>query len=348
MEITKINCPAGQVAIKCPYTMAPTRIVVHNTANDASAMAEISYMLGNPNYTSFHYAVDDYHAVQGIEENRNGWHAGDGIEGVGNRQGIGIEICYSLSGGDRFTKAEIIAAQLIASILKRYGWGIDKVTKHQDYSGKYCPHRTLDLGWDRFLGLVSSALRPVWTPMDVPRSMVAIKPVQPVNIVTGELLGAPIDAGRQIAFVTRTTWNGITYLRTQWSTERDLDTGIRLDELMEVPITTTTTTVAPTTTTTTTAPIVTTTTTEVTTTTTTLISEEEIMTILSDKMYTILKWVLLTVMPALLVFVQTLGLNFVMWTANGVSVTVTLLLAALATFLGVIVGISTVQYNKQK
>lgn len=67
---------------------------------------------------------------------------------------IHIEICYSLSGGNRFTKAEENAAEYTAYLLKKYGWGIDKVTKHQDYDGKYCPHRTLDLGWTRFLNMV--------------------------------------------------------------------------------------------------------------------------------------------------------------------------------------------------
>lgn len=64
---------------------------------------------------------------------------------------IGIEICYSKSGGKRFEEAEELAAEYIAHLLKKYGWGIDKVKKHQDWSGKYCPHRTLDLGWKRFL-----------------------------------------------------------------------------------------------------------------------------------------------------------------------------------------------------
>jgi N-acetylmuramoyl-L-alanine amidase CwlA len=164
MEITKVNCPSNKVSIKCPYSMSPTRIVVHNTANDASAMSEISYMLGNSNYTSFHYAVDDYRVVQGIEENRNSFNAGDGANGKGNREGISIEICYSKSGGDRFTNAEQNAVHLIVDILRRYGWGIDKVTKHQDYSGKYCPHRTLDMGWQRFLNMISAELNPAPIP----------------------------------------------------------------------------------------------------------------------------------------------------------------------------------------
>ena len=158
VEIRKIECPESQAKIKCPHLMTPTRIVVHNTANDASAANEISYMHRNSNYTSFHFAVDDVEIIQGIDLNRNAWHAGDGATGIGNRFGIGIEICYSKSGGERFIKAEQNAAELVAYLLNKYGWGIDKVTKHQDYSGKYCPHRTLDMGWDRFLDMVKAAM----------------------------------------------------------------------------------------------------------------------------------------------------------------------------------------------
>ena len=158
MKIVKNLVPESKYKIKCPYSMKPTRIVVHNTANDASAQAEISYMIRNNETVSFHYAVDDKEVVQGIEENRCSWHAGDGGNGKGNREGIAIEICFSKSGGDRFIKAEQNAVELIVDILKRYGWGIDKVTKHQDYSGKYCPHRTLDMGWDRFIKMIEAKL----------------------------------------------------------------------------------------------------------------------------------------------------------------------------------------------
>ena len=157
MEARQMLVDKSKYSVKCPYSMTPTRIVVHNTANDASANNEIKYMITNSNETSFHFAVDDKEVVQGIPLNRNAWHAGDG-NGKGNREGISIEICYSKSGGDRFIKAEQNAAKLIADLLKERGWGIDKVTKHQDYSGKYCPHRTLDMGWQRFLNMVSAEM----------------------------------------------------------------------------------------------------------------------------------------------------------------------------------------------
>ncbi len=157
VPIVKMIVPSSRYYLKCPYEMTPTRIVVHNTANDASARNEITYMTNNDYETSFHYAVDDKEIVQGIEENRNGWHASDG-NGKGNREGIAIEICYSLSGGKRFIKAEKNAVDLIVDILNRYNWNIDKVTKHQDYTNKYCPHRTLDMGWDRFLNMIKEKL----------------------------------------------------------------------------------------------------------------------------------------------------------------------------------------------
>lgn len=146
--------------IKCPYAMIPQGITVHNTANDASAINEINYMISNNNEVSFHYAVDDKEAVQGLPLNRNGWHASDGGNGFGNRKTIAIEICYSKSGGARFDKAEENAAELIAMLLQEYGWGIDKVKRHYDYARdkKYCPHRTMDKGWDRFLNMVKSKM----------------------------------------------------------------------------------------------------------------------------------------------------------------------------------------------
>lgn len=158
MQITNVTCPSSKYSIKCPYEMTPQGICVHNTANDASAMAEISYMLGNNNKTSFHVAVDNERVVTGLPFNRNAWHSGDGGNGKGNRTQIAIEICYSKSGGERFEEAENLAACYIAYLLKQYGWGIEKVSKHRDYSGKYCPHRTLDMGWERFLNKIREQL----------------------------------------------------------------------------------------------------------------------------------------------------------------------------------------------
>lgn len=89
----------------------------------------------------------------------------DGSNGPGNRKSIGIEICYSKSGGDRYNKAEENCVQLVAMLLKRYGWGIDRVKKHQDWSGKYCPHRILAEGrWESFKNRIAKAMGGTPTP----------------------------------------------------------------------------------------------------------------------------------------------------------------------------------------
>lgn len=131
-------CPQSKWSIKCPYILIPEGICVHNTANNASALNEITYMNNNDAQVSFHYAVDDKEVRQGILWNRNAWHAGDGANGKGNRNYIAIEICYSLGGGEKFDKAEKLAAKFIAQLLKENNWDIKNVKKHQDFSGKYC------------------------------------------------------------------------------------------------------------------------------------------------------------------------------------------------------------------
>jgi len=146
--------------IKSPYSMTPQFITVHNTANDASAENEIKYMITNSNQVSYHVAVDDKEVIQAIPFNRNAWHCGDG-QGNGNRKSIGVEICYSKSGGARYVAAEENAVQYIAKLLKQYGWGIDRVKKHQDWNGKYCPHRILSENrWNSFLKRIEQAMKP--------------------------------------------------------------------------------------------------------------------------------------------------------------------------------------------
>lgn len=158
MEIKQNLVNAGKYSIKCPYERTPQFYVIHNTYNDAAASNEVAYMIRNDNKVSFHYAVDDVEVVQGLPEDRSAFASGDGGKGQGNLYGIHVEICYSKSGGDRFIKAEQNAAKFVADGLKAHGWGIDKVKKHQDFANKYCPHRTLDMGWQRFLNMVQANL----------------------------------------------------------------------------------------------------------------------------------------------------------------------------------------------
>lgn len=154
----QVLLPSSKFNIKAPYKMVPQYITVHNTANDASASNEVAYHNRNNNQVSYHVAVDDIEVIQCIPFDRNAWHCGDG-KGNGNMKSIGIEICYSKSGGERYKQAEENAVQYIAKLLKEFGWGIDRVKKHQDWSGKNCPHRILNENrWNSFLKRIENAL----------------------------------------------------------------------------------------------------------------------------------------------------------------------------------------------
>ena len=133
--------PESLYPLKAPYTMTLEYVTIHNTANDTTAVNEAQYVHNNHANTSYHVAIDDKNAVQIIRFNRNGFHAGDGATGPGNRKSIGIEICYSESGGQKYVDSEANAIEYIAHVPKQYGWRIDRVRWHRDWSGKDCPHR---------------------------------------------------------------------------------------------------------------------------------------------------------------------------------------------------------------
>lgn len=174
VQIRQMLVSQKKYNIKCPNAMTPEYITVHNTANDASANNEIQYMINNSSQVSYHIAVDDVEAVQGLPLDRNGWHSGDG-NGPGNRKSIGVEICYSRSGGERYRKAEQNAIKVIAKLLRERGWGIDRVKKHQDWSGKYCPHRILGEGrWEEFKAAIQKELTGQQTAAPTPTGTIGV------------------------------------------------------------------------------------------------------------------------------------------------------------------------------
>lgn len=158
LTIREMKLPDNKYPRKATYPMQPIGIVIHNTWNYAPAINEVSYMQTNDAWLSFHFAVDELEAIQCLPLDRSSWNAGDGTYGPGNRKYISIEICRSRSSLKFFEPSEKNGAILTALLLKKYGWDISRVKKHQDFSGKYCPHRTLDLGWKRFVKMVQAEL----------------------------------------------------------------------------------------------------------------------------------------------------------------------------------------------
>lgn len=64
--------------------------------------------------------------------------------------------------------------------------------------------------------------------------------------------------------------------------------------------------------------------------------------ILPDKVYNVLKWLLLTFTPALIMLISTLGVIYDFDTE-----VFTLTIGAVATFIGTLIGISNHNYNKK-
>ena len=147
------------------YKMTPRYITIHDTVNPgagANAKAHAAYLKGAAAAAipaSWHFTVDDKAIYQHLPLNENGWHAGDGTNGTGNRQSIGIEICENRDGNRAVAEAN--AAWLVAKLLKDYGLGLDRVKQHYDWSGKNCPRvlRGRKGGWQDFLAAVESHLK---------------------------------------------------------------------------------------------------------------------------------------------------------------------------------------------
>ena len=166
-------------------SMKPKTVVIHNTANRASAENEARYVHSRRSGVSYHYAVDDKEAIQLMPHTKSGWHAGEGGRTIGGRNGIAIEICYSLDKGDkRYPIAEDNAAHLAAKILLQEGLSIKDLSKHQDWSGKYCPHRMLDnRGWEPFKRKVAKYMEEIKGTSKGEMTMLGNKPVAVISVV---------------------------------------------------------------------------------------------------------------------------------------------------------------------
>ncbi|WP_339309782.1 N-acetylmuramoyl-L-alanine amidase [Paenibacillus sp. FSL k6-2145] len=142
--------------------MNPKTITIHNTGNANSSAANERAWLTNPTnvrQASYHIVVDEKEAVECIPLNENAWHAGDGSGATsGNRTSISLEICES---GDYAQTLEN-ATELVAKMLEERGWGVDRLRRHFDWSGKICPRLMYDdgkwTGWSLFKAAVNVKL----------------------------------------------------------------------------------------------------------------------------------------------------------------------------------------------
>lgn len=155
-------------------------ITIHETGNtDAGADAEahgkyLAGSAGEASLTSWHYTVDDHAIVQHLPDNETAYHAGDGADGPGNTQSIGIEICVN-SDGD-FEKAKANAAALVRLLMAEHSIPLANIKQHHDWNGKNCPAtiRATPGAWEEFLALCSGESEgPEEPPTDQPADWAA-------------------------------------------------------------------------------------------------------------------------------------------------------------------------------
>lgn len=140
--------------IKAPYSMNAKKVTLHETDNQASAINEINYMNSNNNQTSYHVAVDEKEAIQGIPFNRNAWHAGDGGNGYGNRNTLSFEICRNYDRtrqttalleplSSKYQNGVRNAIKVVAQIMVDQGIVANNsnIKTHNDWNGKHCPRK---------------------------------------------------------------------------------------------------------------------------------------------------------------------------------------------------------------
>ena len=211
VKIVQNWLPESKYYLKASYDMQPKGIIVHNTAGAASAMEEANRMISNNSPISFHVVIDEKEVVECIPFRRNAWHAGDGGYGFANRNLIGIEIARSTSAQEVYLQAEANAVIYVAGVLKEYGWGVDKLYKHKQFSATACPHRTEELGWQRFIALVQAELNPLKKPSEPKPKVVAPSPYQrdadklkKLGLTTGERLNDNLKRGEFFSILNKT------------------------------------------------------------------------------------------------------------------------------------------------
>jgi hypothetical protein len=125
------------------HPMLPIYITIHETGNrsiGADAKMHARYLKGDSaaaNSVSWHFTVDDHSVYQHLPVIESAYHAGDGGQGIGNRQSIGIEICVNADGN--IEQAKENAQWLVGKLMVDRGILIGNVVQHNHWSGKNCP-----------------------------------------------------------------------------------------------------------------------------------------------------------------------------------------------------------------
>lgn len=140
-------------------------LVVHNTANTASAKNEALNLKNNYAESSFHYVIDDTSIIQCVHDYDTAWAVGPwkgATAIIRNNQSISIEVC---SNGTEFTAKEVEnLRKLVLHLMEYYGISADHVVRHYDcHTGHkacpaaYCGSAAKDAKWEKLHASITTS-----------------------------------------------------------------------------------------------------------------------------------------------------------------------------------------------
>ncbi len=164
--------PKSNTTSRPQNKMTPESLTIHNTGNPNADAEDNSEFVDNTKaYTSWTFTIGDGIVFQELPIYENGWHAGDGVDGKGNRTSIGIEI--SEKEGDKAYETAIV---FIAELLKYFDWDVEThVFAHKYWSGKYCPRLILPIWSTDFIPKIKEEMEKGGDDMTEERVSIKIK-----------------------------------------------------------------------------------------------------------------------------------------------------------------------------
>lgn len=128
----------------------PTRICVHYTGQAGTGADRLALFYANvaagmfpdkpQNWTSTQYIVGlNGEVIRIVPDNEIAYAAANKNYGT-----IHIEVCYKQSGGEFEQASKAALRELVQYLMTKYKIPADKVLRHYDLTGKYCPYYYVD------------------------------------------------------------------------------------------------------------------------------------------------------------------------------------------------------------
>lgn len=189
----------------------------------------INFLCRSNGNSSAHLVGESGRVAWIIDAINAAWHAGSAR---GNARYVGYECNPRLSDGDYQTMGEFHYTMEVA-----YKRTLD-IRVHKEFSNTACS--PIDKARIRriadSLHNQTETPKPVWVPMDQPRTMVAAKDLYVRNLDSNKNEGGVIKAGTKIEFTTKKTIGTNLYVRSKYATSKNFNWGILAADLKEVEV----------------------------------------------------------------------------------------------------------------